>query len=30
MVAVRCVMALVMATISEREMTTVAANPYFS
>jgi hypothetical protein len=30
MVAVRCLMALVMATISEREMTTMAANPYLN
>ena len=28
MVAVRCVMALVMATVSEREMKTMAENPY--
>src|SRR5688572_26474648 len=30
MVAVRCVIALVTATISEREMTAMAANPYLS
>jgi hypothetical protein len=30
MVAVRCVMALVMATITEREMTSMAANPYLN
>jgi hypothetical protein len=30
MAAVRCLMALVMATISEREMTSMAANPYLS
>jgi hypothetical protein len=30
MVAVRCLMALVTATISEREMATMAANPYLS
>lgn len=30
MVAVRCVMALVMATVSEREMKTMAANPYLN
>jgi hypothetical protein len=30
MVAVRCLIALVMATISEREMRTIAANPYLT